>query len=187
MKNCIPQPDPSASALNLEQISEQSGTQPLRRTALRTIGILKILDRFHSQGRLHLSVAPDSIIIESCGPDETVSLAAPRTSRNPGFSAPEIRSASRSFAGPAADLYSTAAVFHYSITGRPLTPFESIRPFPPDVTGCAALTGFAPPIRYLANEILRRGLSALPEKRYPNAGAMIADLELLIRLIDHPA
>lgn len=184
MNNISPQICQSASAPCLRQVSEQSGIQPLRRTILRMIGLLHALNEFHSRGRLHLSVTPDSVIIEPCGPNESVRLTAPSASSHPCFTAPEIRANPNVLARPTADLYSAAAVFHYCLTGRELSPFESIRPTPPDVTSCAALTDFPLSVRSMTNAILRCGLNPLPERRYPNVQSMISDFQLLANLID---
>ena len=169
----------------------------LRRLTVRMLGLLDALDIFHEGGFLHLDVAPDNILLTGRGSQEQVMLidynsvydrtAPPKSglsyhSVKPGFTAPELRTGGEPSA--AADLYAVAAVFYRCLSGTALTPFQMSRPSPPDVSACPGLRDLPDTVCVMVRQLLRRGLQALPKKRYPSAGAMRQAFQELLDRID---
>ena len=167
----------------------------LRRLTLRMLGLLDALDAFHESGFLHLDVAPDNILLTGSGSREQVMLIdynsvydhkAPAAlsyhSVKPGFSAPELRTGGTPSA--ASDLFAVAAVFYRCLSGTALTPFQMSRPGPPDVSACPCLQDLPDTVSLMVRQILRRGLQALPKKRYPSVNAMQQAFQELLDRID---
>ena len=169
---------------------------PLRTLAVWMLGLLDALEGFHREGYLHLDIAPDNILLTGSGRRERVLLidynsALPidpalrgksaALSVKQGYTAPEVRMARLNAIGPAADLYSVTAVFFRCLTGAPLTPAQLIRPVPPDVSGCPALTDAPETVRALVRDILCRGLASLPRRRF---GSVQELRELFCELLD---
>lgn len=169
----------------------------LRRLTMRMLGLLDALGAFHDSGFLHLDVAPDNILLIGHGSREQVMLIdynsvydiqAPSQdvqsyhSVKPGFTAQELRTGGEPSA--AADLYSVAAVFYRCLSGSALTPFQMSRPNPPDVSACPGLRNQPDTVCVMVRQILRRGLQALPKKRYPSVNAMRQAFQELLDRID---
>lgn len=167
----------------------------LRQIAMRLLGLLDALEAFHESGFLHLDISPDNILLIGQGAKERVilidynSVAALSQSTPPtyysikqGFSAPEIRTGRPPAA--ASDLYAVTAVFFHCLTGKPLTPFQASRPVPPDVSGCECLRDMPDTVVDMVNQILRRGLQVLPQKRYQSVPQMREAFQELLDRID---
>jgi len=167
----------------------------LRRLTVRMLGLLDALEVFHESGFLHLDVAPDNILLIGHGSRERVMLIDYNSvydfktpgpdayhSIKPGFSAPEIRMGGTPSA--ASDLYAAAAVFYRCLSGGALTPFQMSRPIPPDVSACPGLRDLPDTVSVMVRQILRRGLQALPKKRYLTVSAMREAFQELLDRID---
>lgn len=167
----------------------------LRRLTVRMLGLLDALEAFHESGFLHLDVAPDNILLVGQGNREQVmlidynsvyNLNAPGApayhSVKSGYSAPELRTGGTPSA--ASDLFSVAAVFFRCLSGAALTPFQMSRPTPPDVSACPCLEGLPDTVSMMVRQILRRGLQALPKKRYLSVAAMREAFQELLDRID---
>lgn len=169
----------------------------LRRLTTRMLDLLDALEAFHESGFLHLDVAPDNILLIGQESRERVMLidynsayelqASPSGplsyhSVKPGYSPPELRAGG--VPSVASDLYSVTAVFYACLTGAALTPFQMSRPAPPDVSACPCLRNLPDTVHAMVRQILRRGLHALPKKRYPSAAAMRDAFQELLDRID---
>ena len=173
----------------------QAPASSLAECAARILTVLDALDVFHRSGLAHLDIAPDNILLLGSGSGErallidynsAMAVSLPREagamvfSIKQGYTAPEIRSGRSGEIGFASDLYSVTAVFFRMLTGKALTPFQAIRSAPPDVSGCPCVSREPETVRSWVQEILRRGLQALPARRYQSAAQMRLDLEELL-------
>ncbi|MBQ2957793.1 MAG: hypothetical protein IJE08_15200 [Clostridia bacterium] len=169
----------------------------LRQLARMMLGVLDALESFHESGLLHLDIAPDNILLIGRAPKERVMLidynsvydmnaaaAAPHFSVKAGYTAPEVCKGSLRSIREAADLYSAAAVFYRLLTGTALTAFQTVRPTPPDASGCECLRNMPDTVRSMVNAILRRGLQTMPRMRYGSVQEMREAFEELIDRID---
>lgn len=168
----------------------------LRPLALRMLGLLDAVESFHGCGFLHLDIAPDNILLVGRGEKERVMLIDYNSvyeqgamgtgpdyySVKSGYSAPEIRL--RQKPSVASDLYSVAAVFFRCLTGEALTPFQSSRPAPPEVSGCACLRDMPETVASMVRHILCCGLRTLPRNRYQTTAWMRGDMQELLDRID---
>ena len=169
-------------------LKELENPQPLRQTVLRMLHLLDTLEERHRLCVLHLDICPGSILLTGSGESELLQLApCPGTAegrcpcRN-GYVAPEAVSSIQS-SEFATDLYSVAAVFFHCIMGRKLTLPEALQSRPPDGRNSPILAQAPEPVQTMAKQILRKGLSPLPERRYRSIGAMrSAFRELLSRI-----
>ena len=175
------------------------GKMQLKQLAGRMLGLLDALEAFHESGFLHLDIAPDNILLIGKDAGERVMLidynsvydmnggeadAEVYYSVKQGYTAPEVRTGKAYSIGPASDLYSVCAVFYCCLTGAPLTPFQMIRPNPPDVSDCALLRGMPDTVCSMVQQILRRGLQTLPQKRYGSTAEMREAIQELIDRIN---
>lgn len=153
----------------------------IRRLTVRMLMLLDALEDFHEEGYLHLDIAPDNILLIDHGSHESVVLIdynsvheigalaqapAETFSVKAGYTAPEIRAGNLAQIKEASDLYSVVAVFYHCLAGSALTPFQMIRPVPPDVSSCAALRGKPATVLAMVRQILYRGLQSMPGRRY---------------------
>ena len=171
----------------------------LRRLTVRLLKLLDALDAFHGAGYLHLDVAPDNILLIGADIRERVLLIDYNSvhdrravSEEPteafsvkaGYTAPELRTGHTAAISEAADLYSVTAVFYRCLAGSALTPFQMIRPTPPDVSGCAALQDVPDTVCAMVRQILLWGLQTLPERRYRSVSEMRQAVQELLDRID---
>lgn len=176
--------------------AETSGPETdLRRLTTRMLSLLDALESFHESGFLHLDIAPDNILlIGQEGQERAIlidynsvyslnALLRPSYySVKPGYSAPELRTGG--IPSAASDLYAVAAVFYRCLSGAALTPFQMSRPVPPDVSSCPCLEGLPDTVSVMVRQILRRGLHALPKRRYPSVEDMREAFQELLDRID---
>lgn len=177
--------------------SEASGPESdLRRLAVRMLSLLDALEAFHESGFLHLDIAPDNILLIGQERRERVMLIDYNSvydlkalsdrpsyhSVKPGYSAPELRTGGTP--STASDLYAVAAVFYRCLSGAALTPFQMSRPVPPDVSFCPCLKDLPDTVSVMVRQILRRGLHALPKRRYQSAGDMREAFQELLDRMD---
>lgn len=177
---------------------EASGPETdLRRLAARMLSLLDALEAFHKSGFLHLDIAPDNILLIGQESLERAILIdynsvydlkatfpdrPPYYSVKPGYTAPELRTGGTPSA--ASDLYAVAAVFYRCLSGAALTPFQMSRPVPPDISSCPCLTNLPDTVSLMVRQILRRGLHALPKRRYQSVGDMRDAFRELLDRID---
>lgn len=175
----------------------EASNPDLRLLAQRMIGILDALESFHDSGFLHLDISPDNILLIGKGSRERVILIDYNSvfevncdrpsayySIKAGYSPPELRSGTVSRLCPASDLYSVAAVFFRALNGAPLTPFQMIRPTPPNISESRYLENMPETVLDMVRQILYRGLQNLPEKRYTSVSQMREAFEELLDRID---
>lgn len=169
----------------------------LRCLTTRMLSLLDALEAFHESGFLHLDIAPDNILLIGQENRERAmlidynsvydlgSLSPDRPSYysvKPGYTAPELRTGGTPSA--ASDLYAVAAVFYRCLSGAVLTPFQMSRPVPPDVSSCPCLESLPNTVSAMVRQILRRGLHALPKRRYQSIGDMREAFQELLDRID---
>ncbi len=144
----------------------------------------------HDQGITHRDIKPENVLVEAGTgrvvlTDFGIASSANRVDRvtregsvmgTIDYMAPERTVGGEG--GPAADVYSLAVVLYELLTGR--TPFRGGNPV------AVALAHLSdpppPPSRYAAvpaavENVVLRGLAKEPERRYPDAGLMLAALE----------
>lgn len=170
----------------------------LKKLVNRMIGILDALQAFHENNLLHLDIAPDNIMLIGKGMRERVmlidfnsthSIESIRNensyfSMKSGYTAHEIRSGKSHSIGFHSDLYSVTAVFYRCLSGEALTPFQMIRPTPPDVSKSPFLKDAPETVRSMVKQILLYGLSSVPKKRYASVSEMREVFEELNDRID---
>ena len=128
-------------------LSHPQGLGPNAAVSLLMPAALQLRD-LHDQGKTHLSISPDSILLTPDGARLTGS------SNSGGFSAPEVRSGQGG--GVVSDVYSFCAVLSCTAFGNLIT-YASSTPGRPDTL----------------EEILAQGLSADPDARIPNMQQLI--------------
>lgn len=171
----------------------------VRLLARRMMGLLDALEAFHESGLLHLDISPDNILLTGRGKAEQVMLIDYNSAYDPqaeaseagvsfsvksGYTAPEVRSCKRAAICAASDLYSVTAVFYRFLTGAALTPFQMIRPEPPDISDCPSLRDLPDSVRSWIQQILRSGLHTLPRRRYQSTTEMRTAFQELLDRID---
>ena len=186
-------------SLDKELLENGGETLGLSVHVRRILGVLDVLEGFHSLGFLHLDISPDNILLIGEGRKERITLIdynsvhtldeirAGRSvyySAKEGYTAPEIRSGRAEKIGFSSDLYALTAVFYRCISGKALTPMQVIRNTIPDISQAECLADVPETVRSMVRSILKKGLSSLAGRRYQNAGQMRMDLEELQDRID---
>lgn len=99
------------------------GPLPVGQVVTTLVPIAQALDALHGHGVVHADVSPGNVLYSVDGRPSLGDLGcarllggAARPGGTPGFQAPETRLDTRT--GPAADVYSLAAVGWYALTGR---------------------------------------------------------------------
>ena len=169
----------------------------LRRAAVWCLRLLDCLEVFHGQDFLHLDISPDNVLLS--GGEERVTLIdynsvhnreeirngeALYFSEKEGFTPPEVLTGRIRDISFCTDLYSVAAVFYAMLQGCPPTMIQLNRKNPPDAGDSPLLAGIPSTAREQVRKILRRGLCALPEKRYGSCASMKQDLSELLNRLD---
>lgn len=179
---------------------QKTPARSLRSSAVRMLRILDALEVFHKNGLAHLDVSPDNIILIGSGNHERALLIDYNStmpigleshadsavfSAKQGYTAPEVQSGLLKSIGFASDMYSVTAVFYRLISGKTITEFQVImRTAPSDVLSSPCLKDEPDTVRVWLQEIISKGLRAVPEKRYQNTEEMRRDLEELVDRID---
>ena len=162
----------------------------LERVVRSMKGLLLALKDFHQNGFLHLDIAPDNVMLLGNKERERVMLidynstmsmnsAQSHYSIKPGYSSPEVQCGDVINFSPASDLYSVAAVFLRWIRGYALMPFETAQKNPPSVSECKILKNLPQTVVSMVKQILYRGLSTRPERRYASIDDMLTAFEEL--------
>ena len=183
-------------------LENELGDEPapnIRRAALWCIQLLDCLEVFHRQHFLHLDIGPDNVLLSGEGDQERVLLTdynsvhsreeihrgeAVCFSAKEGFTAPEMQTGMYGDISFCTDLFSVAAVFYTSLTGSPPDMILLNRKTPPDAGESPLLADVSPAVREQVRKILRRGLCALPDKRYQSCAGMREDLKELLDRLD---
>ena len=184
---------------SLEALLQSSPSATLKEHTLHLLGVLDALHAFHGAGCVHLDVSPDNVLVIGEGEREQVMLIdfnsvhdiealrqgeAVYYSAKEGYTPPEVRAARMQEVGMASDLFSVTAVFYRMIAGQPLTAMQLLRPAPPDVNAAPCMQDATAPVQDMVKRILRRGLAAVPRRRYQHIAEMRADLRELIDRIE---
>jgi serine/threonine-protein kinase len=179
----------------LAQLNAQ-GPLPLGRVLDIMIQVMRALECAHGAGVLHRDVKPDNIMLtgvdELRDPVKILDFGLARmqgdlrlTATGQVFGTPEYIAPERASGGkalPASDQYAAGILFYELLTGRPpfVGPASKVLlahfkqpPDPPSERG--AREGISPEF----DRIVLRMLAKLPDERYPDAAALIAELETL--------
>ena len=174
---------------------------PLDQTAALGLlhGAAQGLAYAHARGIVHRDVKPANLMVSSRGEVKVIDLGLARamdTQRQlgatlgplgtPMFMAPEQWE--RADVGPAADVWALGASFYYALVGRPHLPvgvvdtdairrFVREQPFP-DLRAAGVRVDRA------VRRILARCTATDPAERYPDAGALLQDLQPLVDGLD---
>lgn len=165
----------------------------------RMLSLLDALSAFHESNLLHLDVSPDNILLVGKGENERCMLIDYNSAFSPeeihsgtdayfsvkqGFTAPEIVNRNPSAVSWVSDLYSVCAVFFFLLTDRPLSLTETLQKNPPEVSDAYLLKDAPETVISQVKAILKKGLSALPGRRYKGISEMRGAFEELMRRID---
>ncbi|MDO5346714.1 MAG: hypothetical protein Q4E91_13360, partial [Lachnospiraceae bacterium] len=178
----------------------QSGKTAVLEEQIRRIrGALEVLGAFHASGYLHLDISPDNILLLGEGKRERVTLIDYNSvhtleeireeksvyySAKEGYTAPEIRAGRRAEIGFGTDLYAMTATFYTCLTGKRLSAMQIVRSTVPDISGAECLRDCPSTVISMVRTILKKGLAAIPRRRYQSAEEMLTDLEELKDRID---
>lgn len=169
----------------------------IRRLTQHMLALLHALEGFHSNGLLHLDIAPDNILITGEGPHEQVILIDFNTvmpvdpnerkkrdefrSIKPGYVSPEVKINNPKSIGVTSDLFSVAAVFYRYLAGQPIS--STHEGAKPAYTGFDCLSGQPQTVSAQVEHILTRALRTNIKNRFQNIEQMrSAFLELLDRV-----
>ena len=184
---------------SLEKTLKGKPAGDLRKAAGRCLRLLDCLEVFHRQNYLHLDISPDNVLLIGEGEQERVMLidynsvhsideirnnAAVYYSAKEGFTAPEVRTGMYRNISFCTDLFSVTAVFYAMLLGKAPSLLQLNRKNPPDAQDSPLLADAPSTVREQVKKIMRRGLCALPEKRYPSCDAMRKDLSELLNRLD---
>ena len=185
--------DSGSSSLEKELAGKPA--HDLRTAVIRCRRLLDCLEIFHRQDFLHLDISLDNALLIGDGEQERVMLIdynsvhsrseirnkeALYFSAKEGFTAPEVQTGMYQELSFCTDLFSVTAVFYAMLLGKPPSVLQLNRKNPPDAQDSPLLTDMPSTVREQVRKIMRRGLCALPDKRYPSCAAMKKDLEELL-------
>ena len=180
-------------------IHASESAQTLKTVARRLLSLLDALAAFHETNLMHLDISPDNILLVGKGESERCMLIDYNSCFSPeemkdgnsayfsvkqGFTAPEIINKNLSLVTWSTDLYSVSAVFFHMLMGRALTLSETLSRNPPDVSVSEYLKDAPETVVAQVKSILKKGLSALPDKRYACVSQMREAFSELMRRID---
>lgn len=186
-------------SLEHELETADSARFSLSRHIRRLLGAADALELFHRSGYLHLDISPDNLLLTGDGKSERVSLIDFNTvhtvqevrdggalyySEKEGYTAPEVRAGNMRAIGFCSDLYSLTAVFYRCIAGKALTVVETSQAGPPDVSGFPCAPELPETALSMLKHILRRGLAAVPGRRYQDVSQLRNDLNELQDRVD---
>jgi len=167
--------------------------------ARRILSILDALSAFHDMSLCHLDISPDNILLVGMGENERAMLIDYNSvfslrelqfgegeyfSVKPGYTSPEVVNKNLPQVSFASDLYSVAAVFYTLVSGAPMTLSQMLGKNPPDVSGCEIMKNAPETVKMQVRSILKKGLSALPSRRYKSISEMREAFEELMMRID---
>jgi eukaryotic-like serine/threonine-protein kinase len=161
---------------SVAELLARSGPRSLAEVAPQVEQLLDALVAAHAVGIVHRDLKPENILIDryrrwrltDFGIANVTGEDRSGTSGTPAFAAPEQLLGEAQ--GPQVDCFAMAAIVAHALTGRP--PFgdrDAKRILARELAGEVDLQGV--PLAIAA--WLRRGLTANPEDRYPDASAML--------------
>lgn len=165
----------------------------------RMLSLLDALSAFHESNLMHLDISPDNILLVGKGENERCMLIDYNSAFSPedlkygndayfsvkqGFTAPEVISKNTPSISWSADLYSVAAVFFFMLMDRPLSLSETLQKNPPDTANADLLKDAPETVKAQVKTILKKGLNALPGRRYAAIPEMREAFSELMRRID---
>ncbi len=165
----------------------------------RMLSLLDALSAFHETNLLHLDISPDNILLIGKGENERCMLIDYNSAFSPeelgfdenayfsvkqGFTAPEIINQNYESISWGSDLYSVAAVFFFMLTNRVLTLKETLQKKPPEISDADLLKDAPDTVVSQVKTILKKGLCALPARRYKTISEMRDAFSELMRRID---
>lgn len=173
-----------AEGKNLEKLLEEDRYKySLEESAEIMKKILAALDGLHQEGKLHLALCPENILIF---PEHVLLLNRRREwygdKTTFAYAAPEVQMKNFSEIGPPADVYSACAVFFRLLMRRRMGEEEVIGM---GLWRCFSgrleiFSGAKEEQRRKTVQILLKGLHPLPRKRYPRAAELMGEIEDLV-------
>ena len=171
----------------------EAGTAALLHMIRILRGALSVLQAFHDAGYLHLDISPDNILLIGRGEEERITLidynsvhtkeeilagSAVYFSTKEGYTAPEVRMGRVRQIRECTDLYSMTAVFYRCLTGRRPGTEQIIGTVDPciEVMRSPFLEGCPETALSMLRQIIRKGLSVTPRRRFQKTEHMLADL-----------
>ncbi len=170
-------------------------TPPPRRLAALVAELARALAHAHDLGIIHSDVKPANVLIDREGRPKLTDFGLARdvdASRDltvdgqflgtPAYAAPEQARGDASATGPRSDVYGLGAVLYHALTGR--APFGGSQVL--EVLGRVFHEDPEPPRRVDPSihpdleTIALRCLEKEPERRYPSAGELAADLDRFV-------
>ncbi len=182
-----------------KDINASEHPKTLKILTRRMLSLLDALSAFHETNLMHLDISPDNILLIGKGENERCMLIDYNSAFSPqelcfdenayfsvkqGFTSPEVINKNYESVSWGSDLYSVAAVFFFMLMGRMLTLSETLQKAPPDVSGASLLKDAPETVVSQVKTILKKGLSALPARRYKTIPEMREAFNELMRRID---
>jgi tetratricopeptide (TPR) repeat protein len=154
-------------------------------------GLALALQAAHDAGIVHRDVKPENLIVDEAGVPHLMDFGLAREEAKatrltatgsvlgtPAYMAPEQADGDGMGQGPRTDVYGAGAVLYRALSGRPPFAADSIRNLLHDVLNRepVPLRVLDPSIPADLETISQRCMSKEPERRYPSAAALAAEL-----------
>jgi eukaryotic-like serine/threonine-protein kinase len=171
---------------SVAELVARSGPRPLTEIAHQVDFILNGLAAAHSVGIIHRDLKPENVLIDryrrwrlaDFGIANMTGEEAAGASGTPAFAPPEQLLGEQQDA--TADCFSIAAIVAFALSGAaPFGERDSASILARELKGDVDLSSYAPEI----GEWLRRGLSASPDDRFPDASAMQAAWREAVQIV----
>ena len=174
--------------ISLKQYMEKKGVLNWKETLHFASQIAKALEHAHSKGLVHRDIKPHNVMVLKNGAVRVTDFGIARVTANHStltkealgsvhYISPEQAKGGR--VDCRSDLYSLGVVMYEMITGRP--PFDGESPVTVALQhiagGAARPSVLNPNIPKGLEQIIMKAMAHEPKDRYPNAAAMLADLD----------
>jgi eukaryotic-like serine/threonine-protein kinase len=163
----------------------ERGPMPADEAIAIALQICRGLQAAHQRGVVHRDIKPQNLIFNSQGALKILDFGLAKLHGSPELTMPGSTMGTAAYMAPEqamgqaadgrADLWSVGVVLYEMLSGRPLFRAEDLRS-----TIVRVISRRPEPIANLRpslENVLNRALEKEPERRYQNAGEMIADLE----------